>query len=109
MGCRSNVGGGSVQGGPFRGGHTEGLLALLNSKRAEGLPLLQTTVTWEQKGPLARSDTQVPRNRHFDKFRDCGWQCFELLRTYYAQDFDVLQYPDSVGALGTQVLGHAAY
>eukprot|EP00892_Ulva_mutabilis_P004467 jgi/Ulvmu1/2392/UM131_0003.1 len=83
-------------------------LGAINSKRPDGLPPLNTTLGWKQKGPLAQasgksvadSDTDEPavepevkHSRHLKKYVDCGARCFGLIHEYYRQDFELLHYP----------------
>ena len=74
-----------------------GLVAMLNTRRAPGLPELENNVGWAQKGPLAKSggggaEPHGKRSRHLDKFAKCGRRCFDLARLYYAEDLARLGY-----------------
>lgn len=40
-----------------------------------------------------QKQAQPKLNRHLAKYLDCGEECFDNARKYYANDFQLLQYP----------------
>ena len=85
----------------------DGLVDMLNAQRNPDLPPLDSTLGWEQKGPLAKDSTSITdtnggaqeQSRHLQKFMECGATCFNLARTYYRGDFELLGYPTDSDSL----------
>ena len=69
-----------------------GLVELINARRAPGLPEVEDKIGWKQKGPLVKQG-EKETNRHLAKYEECGVECFDLVRNYFKDDFELLQYP----------------
>ena len=65
-------------------------LETINSRRPDGMPPLNPSIGWKQKGPIAKTsdqpgedeedaDTAVPISRHVEKFKACGKRCLGLI------------------------------
>eukprot|EP00892_Ulva_mutabilis_P012447 jgi/Ulvmu1/9575/UM054_0005.1 len=69
----------------------------INARRPEAVPALESSIGWEQQGPVAKAVDGTPSSttdsRHLDKFLACGPRCLGLIHDYYRKDFQLLQYP----------------
>lgn len=68
------------------------LVALLNSKRSEGVPEVQNEHNRVRMQGGA-SALKARHSKHVGKFEDCGQECLRLTERYYGDDFQLLQYP----------------
>lgn len=75
------------------------LTELINAKRERGLPAMDATVGWAQKGPLTDESevsegdkAAAPLSRHLGKFQACGSKCLQMVDAYYARDFQLFGY-----------------
>ena len=73
------------------------LTEVIDARRPEGRQPVHDKIGWLQKGPKSNAGEKAP-NRHLGKFEECGVRCFDFARSYFADDFRVLDYPATLPA-----------
>ena len=76
------------------------LMELLNARRPRPSQPFQPTLRKVNLGTLSKQDQESTEaskertiNHHLAKYLKCGQRCFDNIRRYYSEDFQLLRFP----------------